>query len=807
MNLRNGLKAKEFKIECLLFLATFLFHCVLIYPMKAPMIIDEYLTFTDAAFLSGVYDWSAAYSSLPKISYYGWGLAVLYSPFFYLTDDIFLIYKWCLYLNALLTSFIPVIVYKICRLNDSDIAQTAKQPVFMIQQKKGILNISIALADANAILIALAVGTYAPLMYLTKGVWNETGLIVIPWFLLYVLCLLYKKNYSDIKFCLMSLLAGCLTAYSYTINGRGIALIIAAVVMYLYIIVAKNKKKGSFFFFPMMLLVFLLNAFIKNDIRDNLLVADTEVISNINLDVTSRLSNINFSSILDAVRGYWGNIFYVLAATLGFLVFGFIMYGLLVLGKLEPVKPAKTSANSKKVWEMFANGIPEQKQKSLTEMISGYAFIYLIMNMGLIFVSGYKRYILSDYTRNDYFMYGRYFDAIIPICIFAVFLLIMEYRVTKKIYIIAVLIFGFLVGTTYRYVVPVMLETGKSFQVLNMGILNTLSLNPTFWKEPEKIGYLLIAVSLIVLFAGICILMYKKKFYVISILFILFNMCATMETTHTYMWKTSASQYENLQKYKTVLNELDTEYDKIYYISYGGRAINIQFILPDYEITQLNTYIYGGNALSSITDTNCFIMSNVDEGYENYIKDCYKLADAGSIYLWAYGEDLKNELAASGVVLIEGENSAGTTKMTFAEYGDSFEYVPLDSAAYRKSYRVIGQNSSYAATWYYMGEGSYLYSIPIKMSAGTYSLDVTGINIALNLVILDDEGEPIEEIEPRVSEINSGITFTFDIEENLEKAQIYLVADSKAGLADFDELTKIERIRLYKPEDVEIPVY
>lgn len=801
MSLKNGFKTNGIKIECFIFLAAFLFHCVLIYPMKAPMIIDEYLTFTDAAFLSGVYDWSAAYSSLPKISYYGWGLALLYIPFFYVSDDVFLVYKCCLYLNALLASFIPLIVYKICKLNDSDTVPAAKQQEFMIQHQKGILNISIPSSNLRAMVIALAVGTYGPVMYLTKAVWNETGLIVIPWFLLYVLCLLYKKNYSDKKFCLLSLVAGFLTAYAYTINGRGLALIVAAVVVYVYITIANNKKKGMLFFFPMMFLVFILNAVIKNYILDNLLATSTEVISNINLDVTSRLSNINFASILDALRGYWGNIFYVIAATFGFVVIGLVVYVGVIFGRLDTVRAAQSPAVSK--GESNRKRAPKYKQRPLAEIIAGYAFIYLIINMGIIFVSGYKRYILSDYTRNDYFMYGRYFDAIIPVCIFAVFLLITEYKITKKIYVIAVLIFAFFVGTTYRYVVPVMLETGKSFQVLNVGILNTLALNSTFWNSPEKIGYLMMAVSVIVLFALICVLVYKKKFSIIGIIFIIFNVLVALETSHVYIWRTSTSKYENLQKYETILNALDTEYDEIYYISYGGRAINIQFMIPDYKITQLNTYIYGGSVLSNISDKNCFIMSDRDEGYENFIEDCYKLADTGSMYIWAYGEELKNELTASGVVLIGDENSGNGAKRTFAEYGNSFEYVPLDSDAYRKSYRVIGENSSYAATWYYMGEGSYIYSVPIKLSAGTYSLDVTGINIALNLVILDDEGNHLEEIEPVTSEIIEGINFRFDVKEDLEMAQIYLVADSKATLADFDELTKIKRIRLYRPEDAE----
>ena len=220
--------------------------------------------------------------------------------------------------------------------------------------------------------------------------------------------------------------------------------------------------------------------------------------------------------------------------------------------------------------------------------------------------------------------------------------------------------------------------------------------------------------------------------------------------------------------------------------------MNIQYILPEYSITQLNLYIYGEGVLDEIVDKNCFIMANSDEQYEKFIESCYKVQMDGKIYVWVYGEELKQELEQQG---IRFESGVTGTKTTFVEYANSFRYTPIDSSNYRKCFRVIGNNSSYGASWYYLGTDGYMFSDPIKLSTGEYCVEVTGENLDASFMIADSTGKEVD-LSYSTEETSGKIIYSFNIQSDLQDARLYIRSNASATLVD-EEIMKVKRVRLY----------
>lgn len=732
---------KKNKQELIVFILFFLLHCLFIIPMKAPMIIDEYLTFTNASFLSGNYDWTAAYSSLPKSSYYGWGLSVFYIPLFLFSENIFLNYKLALVINAILMSFTGVLAVKIYKnVNDEK-------------------NVS------NALGVALAVCSYGPYLYLSKGVWNESGLLFIPWLILFLLVKVYKRETKGFAFYFLHFALGFCSAYAYTFNGRGLALLVASVFVYICMLICQKKLRGGIAYFSAIGIVLFINKYICDYLVDNLIDAEESVINNINVNLMSKLSVISLESVVEALTGYFGTFFYIICASLGISILGLVL---------------------------LACKLVQTKEFSIIKLIAGYSYLYLIIDIGQIFVQSYNRLILTDYNRTDYFMYGRYFDSAIPLCIFATILLVLECGISKKIIACCSVVFLILISTATKIAIPAMLENGKYMQLLNVGIINTLSLNKYFFEDPNKKGFLFVVIMLIMLFAVCVALLYKKKIVLFCAVLILFNIVTGYITMDVYAWPTSQSKYDNLQEYTSVFEDIDSSKKEIYYVSQGGRALNIQYALPEYSIRQLNLYIYGEGVLSAIEHENCFIMSNSDEHYETFIKECYKVNNFGSNYLWVYGDELKEELEAQG---IEFEENMIGEDLTFVEYANSFNYTPLDSNNYRKCFRAMGTNSSYGASWYYLGTDSYLVSDPVKMLSGKYVVEVEGENLNAQLDIANSEGTSIAfdyavEMQP------NRIIYTVDLQEDIQEARLYIISNVSASLVD-EDIMRVKRVRLY----------
>ena len=127
----------------------------------APAFEDGLGTMATAAYLAG-YDWSDFLAA--DGYYYKYGQSLWYLLPFFLIPHAVLRYRVMLIINSVLTSFIPVLAWRIA---------------------EGKLHIE----KRTAFLIAFLTGIYPSILLYSKYTWAETNLMVLPW-----VCLLYTSR-------------------------------------------------------------------------------------------------------------------------------------------------------------------------------------------------------------------------------------------------------------------------------------------------------------------------------------------------------------------------------------------------------------------------------------------------------------------------------------------------------------------------------------------------------------------------------------------------------------------------------------
>lgn len=622
----------EHRFYLVVYLIMLIINLICVYGMKAPMIIDEYLTFSNGAFLSGKYDWSGAYSALPGTPYYGYGLAILYIPLFWLPLSIYTVFKCALCINALLISFVPVIVLYILNHIDIDVQNSVK------------------------IFLPLSVGGYSAYIYQSKGVWNETLLQLIPWLIMLLLFQLYTETKRCKKW-MMSALLAFLTVYMYVLNARGVIAICAVfLTIFLVGIFLKRLIVNIPFFGGVFIITYAVNKVIKAKILNGLLkVQEGASVQNSSVNLGQILSQISLETFLKALKGFWGDFYYVFLVSFGIVAIGII--GALIY---------------------FFVGIKSKKSGvddfGRTYIIGMFSVASLIGTWLMLFLVSYNTFVLKDFTKRDVIMYGRYFDYLIPEVMFFAYLVCLQNRkkLTKICAASGVLnIFILVIGT---------LATGKlliaknnlSFQPLNTGTLFAFA-GKNFFRTTEykDIMILIFFVSVIFLLFWFC---FFKKIQVVF--FAVVSICyvyAAGWVVSNYCWPTSQNQYESYHEYTTFFNSLNNDdrlsINNVYFLSnkIRDRAINIQYAVPEYKIKQLNYYIQGFSCLKNVEE-NSLIISSQDLQLERYFNDVYLVkTDSETMYVWVYGDVLKKDLEDSGVLFEMEEYQVDIKKMASKE--------------------------------------------------------------------------------------------------------------------------------------------
>ena len=184
---------------------------------------NEFGVASVTAFFTGK-DWSAAMS---RNSYFcGYVQAALYTPVMLLTDDPFVQYRLMVCLNGVLLSFVPVIVYSLCRKIG---AQKPWQAGFA----------------------ALICGGTVTYFAHSKFIWNETLAMLLPWLAAWLMFKLPAcRSRSRSRRAFLSVVLGFLCALSVAAHGRLIALALAVP---LALFAAKLIFKKQWVSFPFLL--------------------------------------------------------------------------------------------------------------------------------------------------------------------------------------------------------------------------------------------------------------------------------------------------------------------------------------------------------------------------------------------------------------------------------------------------------------------------------------------------------------------------------------------------------------------------
>ena len=199
--MRKDIKVFRF-VRCMppatkLYIATLSLSLIPAFFYTSPAFEDGLGTMAAAAYLAG-YDWSDFLAS--DGYYYKYGQSLWYLLPFSLIPHAVLRYRVMLIINSVLTSFIPVLAWRIAEGK----LHTEKRTAF---------------------LIAFLTGIYPPILLYSKYTWAETNLMVLPWVCLLLLLKIYgieeKHRNRD------SIFLAAAVAYAFMSHQRGMVLILA----------------------------------------------------------------------------------------------------------------------------------------------------------------------------------------------------------------------------------------------------------------------------------------------------------------------------------------------------------------------------------------------------------------------------------------------------------------------------------------------------------------------------------------------------------------------------------------------------
>ncbi len=176
-------------------------NSLLTWNMQLPAIFPEEISVAGAAAFYAGKDWSAL---LTHITSAGFIQAVFYAPLFPVLKNPFVIYKAMLIINAVLISFIPLIIYHIA----------AKLGVVRVRHK---------------LLAAVCCGMYVSYVVDSKFIWDETITSLLCWLLVLCFFSAWDKRTRSAGLS-SSVLMGFLCALSYAANERLLALSAAIII-------------------------------------------------------------------------------------------------------------------------------------------------------------------------------------------------------------------------------------------------------------------------------------------------------------------------------------------------------------------------------------------------------------------------------------------------------------------------------------------------------------------------------------------------------------------------------------------------
>ena len=333
---------------------------------------DEFGTISGAAFAAG-YDWSALVSRIP---YYGFGYSVLMTPLFLSGLSPSAIYIGMLFYNTVCLALSGVICYRILTK--------------VFESTNTSLNV----------LIALAAGLFAPNLFESNFVMNESMLVLLNWIVLYLLLIMYKRTENGEKNIIHSIILSFVLCYGLLVHTRMFFVWGAvAVFIVLYLIIKKKLIVNLPAFAASLAAFYLISRALISSVQAALWGGSDEAARNTveslgwNFSLLTKV--LTYDGMTTALKNFTGQLYSVFTFTGGF---AYILFAAFIIGVVCFIIP-KTR---KRVWA-FA-----QENKALTLAIAytavQMAAILLMISAGsIIHTSGEMGFI-----NTKWFLYTRY---------------------------------------------------------------------------------------------------------------------------------------------------------------------------------------------------------------------------------------------------------------------------------------------------------------------------------------------------------------------------------------------------------------
>lgn len=589
---------KEKFLEKPLFVGLFLFltalipHAVIAIRMNMPFIsTDEIGVVGSAAWFVGE-DWSEV---IKRISYYGYGQALLYIPVFMITDNPLLRYKLMGIENAFLVAMMPVIVYYIS--------------IKYLKIEKGL-----------SLVIALCIGLFPSYTSYTKWLWNEVSLLVLPWLVILVMFKLYNSEVKREKN-LYSILLGFILIYSYSVHGRALGIIISVlVIIFLFHLIYKKSNINYILFFLSIAVTSILYSIIKKELVNNLWLAEGKVLNNTSSMIIPKITNfLSYDNIQYKILGIIGHIYGAIISTYGLLVVFIIMFLILLI----------------------RYGVKKLNKNEL--LLYSYSFLLLVFSfsIGVVFLSDA---FVGNPRRGDYLIYIRYSSIAFGLILYSSILMFIKYKsfFSNKIFFISLLI-----TIIVSMIVMFFLETIINKQpIAAPSIMNIIP-----FSASNKIGYIdiinfkVLSIISILIFVLFYYLMKYGK-YKVGLLFLILVFIYVYAFNVVRIIVPSNDEYYNkVKNWQQVLGNIDSRDIKIdiYYCDKENKKPFSDTLLQ-YAIPKSKVHIV--NNVEKLYP-NSIVVSTSDFRLDYIYKDVYRVLDnslKGNEYIWFVGDDINEKL-------------------------------------------------------------------------------------------------------------------------------------------------------------------
>ena len=516
-------------------------NSLLTWHMELPVIYpDEISVAGIAAFYSGK-NWSAVIANTGESGYVQ---AVFYTLLFPLLKNPYALYKAMLIINAILISFIPLIIYHL----------SAKLGVARVRQK---------------LLISISCGMYVSYIADSKFIWNETITSLLCWVMVLCFFTAWDRKTRSTRFT-MSVLLGFLCALSYAANTRLLALAVALV---LTVILAQTLFKEKIVNLPAFMgsivLSFVAEYFLHNLLESRLWHGAGD--DGLQAAFKTSFFGVFFSQIYAFMTSTLG-LGAIAAAISAVMIFSCIREGIR--------RRVDTPESGTKVYEPI-------KHKYSLRLTLFALFQFLAVMCTSVFSAVFQRGGVSAASN-----FARYSDNLAPLSLFLMLVFVILYGVELKqilfgcgIYAYACLCFG-LVGY------PVISRAEQSGQTPVMGLM-PVTLDDGIANDITGMTYIIMSSCAFALFAVLIVFVScsrKHRAALVSTAVFGVIVLAAGYFGIDYLPSVGQMSSEKNEPYRAVFDLLYNDPQSPPIIVYEAEpelAAAIQFLAPDTKVSVL----------------------------------------------------------------------------------------------------------------------------------------------------------------------------------------------------------------------------